>query len=95
MGTDEIFRIPTTTKPIKVVYNSMRDDIEELSKSVASLTISAKEAKAACEAMNKLIVSNTFSCGKFSEEGYLYQTFSDFNTIGKSPEEEEWWPFPF
>lgn len=101
MGVDEIFTIPTstlttTTKPIKITCNC---DIEETQNSIAqiykklnSVTISAIEA-----AMSKLVTSGTpsiFATGKFYEEGYLYQTSLDFNTIGKEPEEEEW-PLPF
>lgn len=108
MGVDEIFTIPTstlTTKPIKITYNcdieEAQNSIDKISKKLDSLTISSTEAAEAIEAayaaMRKLVVSSTpsiFATGKFYEEGYLYQTSLDFNTIGKEPEEEEW-PLPF
>lgn len=82
-----------------------QNSIDKMSEKLNSLAMSSKVAEAAYVAISKLVASSTPSIymhesseavfgGKVSEEGYLYQTSLDFNTIGKEPEEEEW-PLPF
>lgn len=96
----------TTTKPIKITCNcdieETQNSIAQIYKKLNSVTSSTTETiEAVYAAMSKLVASSTPSIymhdssegvfgGKFYEDGYLYQTSLDFNTIGKEPEEEEW-----
>ena len=78
-----------------------KDSIDKISEKLNSLTISTKEAEAVYAAISKLAAFGTPNIyiqnssgiaigGNLSEEGYLYQTSLDFNTIGKAQEEIEW-----